>query len=137
MSGFEKAVQKAREWLKEIGEELGIEDEQKAYAALRASLQALRDRLTVDEAAQLAAQLPVLIRGIFYEGWDPSKVPVKARHREDFLNMVRAHLGQWDDLDAESAIRATFTVLKRHVSSGEIEDVLASMPGEVRELLAA
>ncbi len=137
MSGFAKALQKAQTWLKEIGEELGTEDEQKAYAALRASLQALRDRLTVDEAAQLAAQLPVLVRGIFYEGWDPSKVPVKARHREEFLDMVRTHLGQWSDLEAADAVHATFAVLKRHISAGEIEDVLSSMPNEVRELLAA
>jgi uncharacterized protein (DUF2267 family) len=134
---FEKALQKAHAWLQEVGRELGTEDPQRAHAALRGVLHALRDRLTVDEAAQLAAQLPVLIRGIYYEGWDPSKVPVKVRHREDFLALVEKHLGKMDVVTPEEAVPAVFAVIRRHVSEGEVEDVLASMPQEIRELLAA
>ncbi len=134
---FEKALQKAHAWLQEVGRELGTEDPQPAYAALRAVLHALRDRLTVDEAAQLAAQLPVLIRGIYYEGWDPSKVPMKVRHREDFLELVAKHLGKVDTVSPEKAVPAVFAVIQRHVSEGEVKDVLVSMPQEIRELLAA
>ena len=134
---FEKALQKAHAWLKEVGEELGTEDMQQAHAALRAVLHALRDRLMVEEAVQLAAQLPVLIRGIYFEGWTPSKVPVKARHREEFLDLVRHHLGRLDVVEPEKAAPAVFAVLKRHVSGGEIEDVLSSLPAEIRDLLAA
>lgn len=32
------------------------------------SLHALQDRLTVQEGADLAAQLPLLVKGIFYDG---------------------------------------------------------------------
>ncbi len=133
---FNKALQKAGAWIHEIAEELDTEDEQLAYQALRAVLHALRDRLNVDEAVQLAAQLPLLVRGIYFEGWDPSKTPVKARHREEFLDLVHRHAGKYDRLDPEKAVPAVFAVLKRHVSEGEIRDVREALPGDIRELLA-
>ena len=141
MSGFEpfeKALHKAHVWLNEIAEEMGEgTTKQQAYAALRAMLHALRDRLNVDEAAQLAAQLPVLVRGIYYEGWDPSKTPLKIRHRDEFIELVREYLGKTDNVDPEQAARAVFAVLRKHVTEGEIKDVLDEMPTEIRELLAA
>jgi hypothetical protein len=66
------SVEKAHIWINDVAEELGIEDSHRAYRVLRAFLHALRDHLSVDEAAQLAAQLPIFVRGVFYEGWDPS-----------------------------------------------------------------
>ncbi len=71
---FDKTIQTTNSWLNEIGEDLGP-DRQRCYNALRAVLFALRDRLTVEEAADLSAQLPMLIRGIFYEGYRPSIMP--------------------------------------------------------------
>jgi uncharacterized protein (DUF2267 family) len=66
-------------------EVLGWPNRHKAYLALRATLHALRDRLTVEEVAQLGAQLPTLIRGFYYEGWDPTGKPLRVRHKEQFL----------------------------------------------------
>ena len=141
MSGFdpfEKAVHKAHVWLNEIAGHMGEgTTKQQAHAALRAVLHALRDRLNVNEAAQLAAQLPLLVRGVYYEGWDPAKTPLKIRHREEFIDLVRQYLGKIDNVEPEVATKAVFDVLREHVSAGEIEDVLAEMPQEIRQLLAA
>ncbi len=141
MSGFdpfEKAAHKAHVWLNEIAGHMGDDaTRQQAYAAMRAVLHALRDRLDVNEAAQLAAQLPLLVRGIYYEGWAPAKTPLKIRHRDEFLELVRGHLGKTDNVEPEPAVKAVFTVLREHVSEGEITDVMAEMPAEIRELLAA
>ena len=63
-------------------QELGWGDRYKAYLGLRTALLALRDRLTVEEMAPLAAQLLMLMRGMYYEGWDPTGKPQKARHNE-------------------------------------------------------
>src|ERR671915_454649 len=84
VDAIERSVHKTNQWLHELAGELGT-DERTAWRVLRAYLQLLRDRLTIEEAAQLAAQLPHLLRGLFYEGWDPSRTPETYRDRETFL----------------------------------------------------
>ena len=64
---LDRSVEKAHIWINDLAEELGTADVHEAYRVLRAFLQALRDHLSVDEAAQLAAQLPIFVRGVFYE----------------------------------------------------------------------
>src|SRR3954451_18124744 len=78
-------VQKTKEWLGDLSRELGTDDEAEAWRVLRAYLQVLRDRLTIDEAAQLAAQFPHLLRGVFYEGFDPGHQPERIRERDELL----------------------------------------------------
>ena len=129
---FDSTVHKTNLWLKEIMEQLATEDRHNAYVALRAVLQALRDRLTPDAAAELGAQLPMLVRGLFFESWSPKTTPVKARHREDFLLMVRARI-QTPEVGAEEASRAVLAVLSRHLGAAA-EKVRHNLPGELREL---
>jgi uncharacterized protein (DUF2267 family) len=132
---FDTTVQKSNEWLLDLAEELGTQDKHYAYLSLRAGLHALRDRLTVEEAAHLAAQLPMLIRGLFYDGYDPSGKPLRERHREDFLRHISHAFHRSDPMvDAEGIAAAVFRVLSRRVSQGEIEDIRAMLPKEMREL---
>jgi uncharacterized protein (DUF2267 family) len=77
LSVFDTTLQKTNHWLKELMRLLDWNDRQKAYLALRATLHALRDRLPLEETAQLGAQLPMLVRGFYYEGWDPGDKPVQ------------------------------------------------------------
>jgi len=128
-------VQKAKEWLRDLSQELGTDDEQEAWRVLRAYLQLLRDRLTIDEAAQLAAQLPHLMRGVFYEGFDPGHQPERIRDRETFLSRL-AERAQLDDVAAaERAAIAATRVLRRHITEGEFADVMAQLPAEIRATL--
>jgi uncharacterized protein (DUF2267 family) len=128
------SMQKTERWLAELSEELGWTDRQHAYIALRATLHALRNRLRVDEAADLAAQLPLVVRGIYFEGWDPSATPERIRDRETFLAPIETAL-LWEPAPAADRVaRAVFALLARHVSRGEIDDVVGSMPGPVRDL---
>ena len=69
---FDTTVQETNTWLRGLMENLHLTDRQEAYHDLRVTLHALRDRLTVEEAAHLAAQLPMLIRGLYYEGGTPT-----------------------------------------------------------------
>lgn len=130
-----RSVEKAHIWLNEVAEELGTDDHGQAYRVLRAYLHALRDRLPVNEAAQLAAQLPELIRGIYYEGWKPSATPVRYRDLADFLDRVAEDAILEGETSASYAVSAVSAVLRRHVSAGEIEDVRAILPEELRPIL--
>lgn len=131
---FEGTYQTTNAWLKELMEELGWQDRHRAYRALRAVLHALRDRLTVEETADLGAQLPMLIRGLYYEGWTPSGKPVKERKREDFLAHIEAAFRDDPAIFPEAVAGAVFKVLQRHVSAGEIGDVKQILPVQIRAL---
>ena len=132
---FGQTIEKTLVWLDQLGEELTWDHPAGLLAALRAALHALRDRLQVGEAAQLGAQLPLLVRGLYFEGWRPAAEPWKERHAAGFLERIENELGGYADLrDPESVARAVFRVLRRHVSSGEIEQVVATLPADIRKL---
>jgi uncharacterized protein (DUF2267 family) len=131
---FDTTVQKTNSWLNELREMLGWQDRHRAYRALRATLHALRDRLTVEEVAQFGAQLPMLIRGFYYEGWDPTGKPERERHREHFLARIQQEVRDDERIDPERVARAVFTVLARRVTEGEIEDVKHVLPAKIRDL---
>jgi uncharacterized protein (DUF2267 family) len=131
---FETTLHKTNSWLNELMQVLGWQDKRKAYLALRVTLHALRDRLTIEEVAQLGAQLPMLIRGFYYEGWDPTGKPLKERHKEQFLARIEQQFRGDESIDPERVARAVFTVLANRISEGEIEDVKHVLPAEMRDL---
>jgi uncharacterized protein (DUF2267 family) len=135
LSAFDSTLQTTHVWLNELVGLLDWPDDQhRAYLALRAVLHALRDRLSADEAASLAAQLPMLIRGFYYEGWHPHGKPVKERRLEEFLAHIRADFPADSDFDPEQVPRAVFQLLANHVTAGEIEKVKGTLPAEIRSL---
>jgi uncharacterized protein (DUF2267 family) len=131
MNLFAKMNQQATIWIKDMMAALGTTDEHKAVHALRAGLQALRDRLSVDQAAQLSAQLPLIIRGMFFEGWDPSDTPLRIRHRAEFLSLVREKYAPREDAPAEDILRSVFRVLDKHIAPGEVGHLMVTLPEEL------
>jgi uncharacterized protein (DUF2267 family) len=133
---FDTTVDKTNHVLNEIERAYGWPKERRnqSYAALRAVLHALRDRLTVDESAQLAAQLPMLIRGVYFEGWEPSRVPEKMG-RDAFLHRVRREFSYAVRGDEAQLVRTVLSALRQHISDGEWEDIKSTVPREVAELL--
>lgn len=130
---FDRTLQQTNIWLKDLMTEMGWEDRHRAYLALRATLQALRDRLMPDEAIHLGAQLPMLIRGFYFEGWKPSRTPSKERHKDEFLSHIRDQFKGDPDIDPEAVVRAVFKILSDRVSTGEISDIYLSLPNELRD----
>jgi len=130
---FDRTLHKTNVWLKELMEALDSPDRHAAYVALRATLHPLRDRLTIEEAAHFAAQLPMLIRGLYYEGWDPTGKPVKERRREEFLAVIERDVAPYG-FDSERVARAVFLVVANRISEGEVEDAEHVLPREIRNL---
>jgi uncharacterized protein (DUF2267 family) len=135
---FDTTLQKTNGWLQDLMQALNWTDRHMAYSALRATLHALRDHLTVEEVAQLGAQLPMLIRGFYYEGWDPTGKPLRERHLEQFLAHIDRQFSDADRVDSlvdsEQVARAVFWVLTQRISIGEVADVRHVLPAEIRAL---
>jgi len=106
-----EAAQDAQHWVNQVADLLSGTERHLAYRLLRAVLQTLRDTLSPEESADLAAQLPLLIRGIYFEGWKPSETPVWNRKKEDFIARIQEAFS--DDLlnDPDEAVAAVFSLL--------------------------
>jgi uncharacterized protein (DUF2267 family) len=131
---FDRTLQKAHQWLEDLMRLAHYQDEAQAYSAMRAVLHALRDRLSAEEAAQLAAQFPMLLRGMFFEGWRPNSGPTRQRHVDEFLGTVSEGLRANRTIDPLHATRSVFLLLNEHIAAGEIEDVRGLLPRELRDL---
>ena len=127
-------VHTTNEWLKELNNLMDWDDRHRSWRLLRAVFHALRDWLQVNEAAHLGAQLPTLLRGLYYEGWHPAGTPVKKRSLADFRARIDKAFDTDPLKDPNDAISAVFVLLARHVTKGEVADVRQSLPKDVREL---
>ena len=134
-------IEKAQLIIKEVANELGFpEDLHLAERMLRAVLHALRSRLTIQESFQLIAQLPMLLKALYVDGWKYRDKPKRMKHIGDFVREVvhedfpLAHHDITTSKDGENVIRAVLKVIRRHVSEGEIQDILAIIPDDLKPL---
>ena len=104
---------------------------------VRCVLHALRDWLSTEEMTDLSSQLPVLVRGIYFENWKPLDTPVWERKKEDFIARVEDAFSGDMLNDPDEAVRAVFRLLDRHISHGEIVQVRNSMKKPLRDLWPA
>ncbi len=130
---FDTTIQKTNLWLHEIMEDLEWDDRHKAYQALRAVLHVVRDHLPVTEAVHFGTQLPMLVRGFYYEGWRPTGKPVKDHSAEKFLSDVAEHFPKDPEIDAEKVTRTVLSLLADHIPGGEIEKIMNVMPKPLRQ----
>jgi CBS domain-containing protein len=77
----------------------------------------------------------MVIRGMYYEGWDPLREPSRARHQQEFFDLVAAELKEHTELrDVRRVTRIVFGVVGDHLSGGEKEKLLRTLPKDLREL---
>jgi len=134
---FDKTVQEANLWLKAVMQAIGTEDREAAYGALKATLHALRDRIGPENAVHLGAQLPILIRGVYYEGWHPARTPTHERRVEPFLEHLSDRLPLKLAERPERVARAVFAVIWQMIDQGEVAKLLEMLPSALRELWAS
>ena len=137
MRNLDSAVQKFNLWLKELDNNFSWDNRHKSYKALQVVLHAVRDNLTINQSAHFSAQLPMIARGLYYDGWVPSRVPLKERRLEQFYDHIRENFDQGpggDNIDPEWICRTVFELLNNHVSAGEIADIRSELPGAVRRI---
>lgn len=130
---FDKTVQTTNLWLDEITDELGP-DRRLAWHALGTVLRVVRDRVPADLAAHFAAELPLLIRGVYYDQYRPSRQPERTRDRDEFVERIGKGFAGTRTVNVDGAIRAVLATVSRHVPAGEVENVRGSLPEELRAL---
>ncbi|MBQ0902458.1 DUF2267 domain-containing protein [Micromonospora sp. U21] len=136
ISAYESSLDKTNLILKDIENAYGWPKDQRnqSYAALRTVLHLLRDRLPVNESVEFAQQLPILVRGIYFDGWNPSDVPIRL-NRDDFLYEVRQGFPYDVEGGAERVTQVVLDTLRRHVTQGEWQDVKDTMPKDLARML--
>lgn len=132
---FDDTIHTTNVWLKELMARLDIIDRNDAYRALRATLHALRDRLPVNTAAAFAAQMPMLVRGFYFEGWRPGAGVSGDRTEAEFISHVAKALERTgDENKAGEIVRQVLALLSDKISEGEIENVKKCLPEDIRNM---
>lgn len=131
---FDTTLHETNHWLRVVMKELGTLNRQQAFGALRATLHVLRDRIGINNAAHLGAQLPMLLRGAFYENWHPAGTPTRERHLDDFLSHLADTLPRGLPIAPEDAARACLAALAECVDPSETVKIAKLLPTEIREL---
>jgi uncharacterized protein (DUF2267 family) len=133
ISDLNAAVQTAEDWINNLMRRLGWQDRERVYLALLATLHALRDCLARDEAIYIGAQLPTLLRGLYYEGWHPTARPA-TKSRNAFLERIHDGVHRDPGVDAEQVARGVFALLAARLPAAEIEDAKAATPSVLHNL---
>ena len=135
VDSLDRSIDNTNRWLADVATSFGTEDRRMAYRVTRSWLHTLRDRLPVPIAAHLAAQLPELLRGVFYEGWNPSKVPVRYGRDEYITRFARD--AQIHASEVPRASQLVTEAMRRHLSAGAVGEAFGVLPADVRDLLDA
>ncbi len=131
---FDAAVLEAREWIDDLTQRLGWHDRDKAASALIAALHALRDVLPMEEVVYLGAGLPPLLRGLYYEGWHPTRRAGAVKSRSAFIDRIHEAVHRDPAIDAEQVAHAALAQLAARLPADEIEDAKAATPKALRPL---
>jgi uncharacterized protein (DUF2267 family) len=133
---LDRAIENLVLWLNDIQKELGWDNRDNVYSVTRAVLQALRDRLPVEEVVHLAASLPLIMKGMLMDGYDLTEKPTKKWTKDLFFELVQEYFNPYrrNAFHPEDAVRAVVKVLNRRIGGGEMCKVAATMPLEIKEL---
>jgi uncharacterized protein (DUF2267 family) len=129
---FRETIEKTNQWLRELSERLVWDDPHRVCGVLRTTLHLLRDRLPVNEAVELAQEFPLMIKGLYFENWKPSRTPNRNLDRKGFSEAIRLAFPDVDD--PELVFFAAFAVIRKHLSPGEAKDVGSNLPESLRLL---
>jgi uncharacterized protein (DUF2267 family) len=131
---IDHSVQLTHEWINELADVLDWADQRQVLQLLRSVLTGIRDHLPHEESAGFAAQLPILLRGMYYEGWRPATTPEKDRSKESFVGKVQKNIKMDLEYGGEEDIASVMRFLSGKVSAGEISDVRSALPPKIRSL---
>jgi uncharacterized protein (DUF2267 family) len=136
MAVFDKTLQTTNLWLDDLCETVGP-DRRVAWRVLGAVLRTLRDRLPPGLGAHLGAELPLLVRGAYYDQYQPARLPLRIRDPDAFLQRAKEELGDIRPVDPRVAVGAVLALLDDHLPAQQCLKLRHALPGSLRELWPA
>jgi uncharacterized protein (DUF2267 family) len=130
---LDKSARTTNIWLDEIMAEIGP-DRRMAWHVRGVVLRCLRDRISVGLGIHLGAQLPLVIRGAYYDQYTQLAEPLKIRSQDEFLAHVQERLGDIRPVNPRTAVIAVFNVLSRHIPRGQSIKVRDALPDDLKVL---
>ncbi len=127
MQEFKAAVDATETWVDDLMRLLGWHDQERVYLALIAALHAFRNCLPRDEAVQVGGALPILLRGLYYDGWHPG-ARTAGRGRQAFLERIGDGVHRDSAIDPEDVARAMFALLSLRMPAAEVENAKVATP---------
>ena len=136
-----KYVEEMNYFLNQVARELGTpNDLDHAGRLIVAVLHTLRDRITIDESMHLISQLPMILKGVYVDGWDISREINRTKTLDEFLDDVRAHIPRsaprdlGDNQQAKDNVRAVLLITRNYISEGEMQHIREQLPEPIAAL---
>ena len=131
---FDTTLDKTNHLLKEIETEMGWEGRRnQSYSALRSVLHALRDRLPLEESIHFSAQLPLLLKGVYFDGWNPEALPIKM-NKDEFLMYVGNQFKFEVEGGIENMVQKVSMIMFETIDPGEANKIISALPSDIAEI---
>lgn len=136
-----KYVEDVNLFLRQVAQELGEPDNMDHAARVTVGvLHALRVNISVEESMHLISQLPLILKGVYVDGWNISREMSQSNSLEEFLDDVRMQVLPTSERDfgdneqASKNVRAVLRVMRNYVSEGEMRHIKQQLPKPIAAL---
>lgn len=133
---FEKYASKGNEFINRLQSNLGVNDRDHAARILRSTFRVIRNHLSVEESFQLIAQLPMVLKAVYVEGWKLTDHKRITNLDEFFIEIIQEEgHSSWRDFSSKNevldSVRAVLQTLREYVSKQEMDQALATLPRKI------
>lgn len=137
---FETFAQDAHTYINELAHELEHPEEKKRVLQIwRAVMHTVRDRIQLGESFQVIDPLPMILKGIFVEGWKYTEnPPLNYETLEEMKTEVKNLQRRYGEEDfpwkksTEEIITITIGSLKKFLQGNQVRQILDQMPKEIK-----
>lgn len=141
--GFDKYVHDANEYFKYLATKLGHPDEQNRVVFIwRAVMHTIRDRIHISESIDLISPLPMILKGMYVEGWKYHDKPLyDFETLEQMKTQVKALQNKYGEArfdwskPTDEIISITLESLEKYVPAEQMEQIRNQLPDDIKEVV--
>lgn len=131
---LEQTLRDTQGWVSSAAARLNARSRNVALASLKATLHAIREQLEPADIVELGQHLPLPLRGLYYDGWDPARVRRPATTRASFLERIEDDAWRMPRIKAARAAKAALETIFERVPASVMVRVIDRLPEDLRAL---